>query len=294
MEKQKYIIGAGISGLLLAYFYRDAKVICREENVGGQLKAQFQMGPRFIRKTESFVKLLDTLAISHTTKTIKVGYFDGVVISNNPNDSFKSEYSFKTRGTREVSKNALNDGLNEMEVIEFDMMLLIRKLNDIAKDRMINANVVKIDTRAHTILLDNGEELMYDKLFSTIHYKEFCSLAKLECNFEFSDIYFYLSKKLLLRLNHDYSFIYIADSSPFTRVSIIEQGYCYESPRQLTPGELERYGIIDSLELKNSKLRGKYEIEDVNDVIQVGRWAQLDGDVRMHNSVEKIEEILNG
>jgi len=291
-----YIIGAGITGLLAGYLLKDYKIISREENIGGQLKATFQLGPRFVRYNKDFVKILKKLKIKFLVKHVKIGYFNGTEILDEPTEEMKLKYAQYTRKHNALQQSFMNDGLNKMKILKFDMDLFIDKLKRSLKDRITNSNATDIDLNKKIIMLDNDTYLNYDKIVSTIHYSDFCNLVGEKDNFTYGDIFFFLVDNNVIPYDSKhYAFIYIiSDDIPFNRVTKIKIGSVLEAPRPLTKQQMEQFGVKQYYILKNCKLKGEYKIIPIQNVTFLGRYATLENETRIHNIVERIAEIKKG
>jgi hypothetical protein len=287
-----YIIGAGVTGLLAGLLLNDYKIISRKENIGGQLNAPFQLGPRFIRKNKSIVSLLKKLKVDFLVKNVKIGYFNGEEVLDSPTEEMKQTYVNKTRGQTQNSNSFMNDGLNTMKVLKFDMDAFIFKLQDEMKKQIIDSDVVKIDVDKKELILDNGRVLKYNKLISTIHYVDLCSLINKKTDLQFGDIFFFLTDKTAIPYDKKYAFVYIiSDNLPFNRMTNTKDGVVLESPKSLSKIDFDRYKIKRYYILKNGKLKGTYNVEQIPGIVLLGRYATLDNEIRIHNICDKIMEL---
>jgi len=290
-----YIIGAGVTGLLAGFLLKDYKIISRKENIGGQLNAPFQLGPRFVRKNRSIVSILKKLKVEFLVKNVKIGYFNGEEVLDSPTEEMRNKYISMTRGQTQNASSFMNDSLNTMKVLKFDMDSFIFKLQDEMKKQIIDNNVKHIDLETKEITLDDGTVLKYKKLISTIHYADFCSLVGKKVDLQFGDIFFFLTEKNAIPYDKKYAFMYIISNNlPFNRMTQTKDGVVLESPRPLSTFDMEKYKIKRYYVLKNGKLKGSYNVEKIEGVNFLGRYATLDNEVRIHNVCDKIMEIKNG
>lgn len=284
-----------MAGLITAYYLKDYYLISKKDNVGGQFNSTFQLGPRFIKFNLNLKKLLVKLKINYSIKPIKVGYITGLLIKDYITKKELSSYNKKV-GRKTNIKGSLNDNLQVMKILDFDMKELIDKLELILKseNRIIYDEVVKIDLKNKRLYVgekkDNRATYSYDKLISTIHYKDFCKLSRIKCDAKFGDIYFYLVDKkyfeIVQNLN-DYSFVYVIDNSDINRITILKDKLVFESNKKMKNNHL----ILDNHILKNAKLLKNYSIKKIKNVVFLGRYAELNQEIRVNNLVDKILEI---
>jgi len=293
MKKENYIIGGGLTGLLCAYYLKDYKLISKQQNLGGQLKSSFQLGPRFVRHNKHLIRLLNDLKIKFKTKIIRTGYYDGEHILDKMNYHLARKYALTTHNSKLVSENFMNDGLTEMEVLDFKMKDLIKLLTAKVKNRIINANVVSTNNYTRLLLLSNNKKLQYNKLISTIHYINLCSLLGKLDNVKCKDIYFYYTKKAPIKFDKNkFSFIYcITRNLPFNRITVCKDYFVLESTDELTATEKKYYKITQTECLKNCKINNMYELIKFKNITPVGRYATLDNEKRIHTVIDDIVKL---
>ena len=174
MRIKNAIIGAGISGCIMAHILKsDYLIIERSSKVGGEMSNNI-LGPKMFHKTketEDFFK--DYIKDSYKVKNITLK--DELVVKNDDLDTYKKKigYSFE---------NSKNSSMSEFDALELD-------LDSFYKDKSIltNANIIKIDLDKHLIyILSNNEiiTIIYTNIISTIDYSLFCNLCGLKNKFD--------------------------------------------------------------------------------------------------------------
>ena len=96
----KYIIGAGLNGLIASYYLKDYYLIDKKENIGGQFVSKFPLGPHFIHYNKKFEKLLKELKIKYTIKVAKTAYYYKQKIHKKLTKEMIKEYSLKIHDTK--------------------------------------------------------------------------------------------------------------------------------------------------------------------------------------------------
>jgi hypothetical protein len=232
MESKKYVVGAGISGLIFAYYNPEFTII--SPDIGGQMTHGMH-SMTWVHDTEMTRKLLNDLEIPFTTTKTRIGYYyDGKVnfdcndnsnvkiikkkMSDWTNLNDKFEIKDKTLSVPETFINTLNT----------DFTLLLKKLA--TNKRVINDYIVGIST--DKIYGQNGE-YEYDTLVSTMPSKLFWNAYSKNVNFivpelKSTPITFIVSKEKFEWYDDLFEMIYIAEDYYFTRVSYRDNEYVYE------------------------------------------------------------------
>ncbi len=289
--KKQYILGGGIAGLLAAYYFKDYILIAKKNNIGGQFNSKFQLGPRFIKFNLNLKHLLDEFSMPYKVKEIKVGYLVGNdVVKDKITKNELSIYNQKIGRTKNI-EGSLNSGSNNMKILDFNMKVLINILENSLKkqNRIIYGEVEKIDLKNKKIILEK-HSYSYDNLISTIHYKDFCKLSNIKEDVKCGDIYFYLFREHFFDFIaglHNYDFIYDIDDKYITRVTRTTDGVVVESIKEMNIGNIIKGKYI----LKNAKLLDNYEIKKIKDVIFLGRYAELNQEIRVDNLIDKLEKM---
>lgn len=284
-KMNKYIIGAGLNGLIAAYYLKDYYLIDKKENIGGQFSNKFSLGPRFIHYNKKFEKLLKELKIRYSIKKVKVGYVYKNNMYNNLTKKMKEEYALKTRNSKD-DKSFLSDKKRNFKYLDFNKKKFINKLFKSIKDRFINELVKEIDIKANTFTTSYYIKTKYDKLISTIHYNIFCKLSNIENDNENSDIYIYCCKKNKDdNGKFDYTY-YIDEESPINRVTYYDNLMIIESIRCINPDRK----IMGTQILKDYKL-SKNKIKKFKNITFLGRYANLDNSKRISDVIKDIKNV---
>jgi hypothetical protein len=204
----KYIIGAGITGLIFAYYNKDYFVV--SDQIGGQMLSHFDLGPRYLHyKSEKVRKFLESLDMPIHISTIKVGYLDDNGWIENPDLDFRQQYYLKSRGTKDIKgfdSSVLNCNIREFQVCDVDFKLLIYRLFQKVSDRIITDRIKKIDLEERLITTFEYS-FNYNKLVSTIPLNIFCKISGIDKQLEHTSIAYCLLSPFYFDLKQ-FDFIY--------------------------------------------------------------------------------------
>ncbi len=171
------IIGGGIAGLLYAFYNTDCTVLT--DKVGGGFSAPFQLGPKYLHKTEKTERLLNDLNLAAPVKTIKVGfYYDGKINSVNTEENRK-KYFEKTRGiTAEPYKSSMSEGSSEFEAYDLDLTELVGSLEKkiAGKGALVLRKVTQVDLIDKHVVVEKENKIYFNKLVVTCPKPVFCNL----------------------------------------------------------------------------------------------------------------------
>lgn len=112
------ILGGGIAGLIAQYYFPDAVLI--SDRIGGQLKAKFPAGPRYMHDgphTKEFLEeFLPYWKID--VKRINIGYYYDKSLHQDITPELKKSYLIKTRGEKGVMKeDIMSSGKNSFNIL---------------------------------------------------------------------------------------------------------------------------------------------------------------------------------
>lgn len=283
---RKYIIGAGLNGLITAYYLKDYYLIDKKENIGGQFKNKYPIGPRYIHYNKEFEKLLQELKIKYTIKTAIVKYCYKGRIVNKLTEQMKKEYAIKTRNSKD-DNSYMNDKNKNFRYFEFNIDVFVNKIFKKIQKQFINNSVKKIDIENSKIILNNNKILKYDKLISTIHYKIFCKIADILYKSKCKDIYIYWCKNS--NIYFDVDFIYHIDvKDPINRISYTNNFITIETVRKVL---LTNYDVINFMRLEDYKLSSRNRVRKYKNIIFIGRYANLDNSKRINSVIEEIKNV---
>ena len=177
MERnKKIIIGGGISGLLKAYYDKEAILIT--ERIGGQLKAPFQLGPKYFHVDEYTKRFLSEIGFCSqeiTIKKVKIGFFYDNSLHDVNTEKNRKLYFEKTRGENEIYRSSMSAGASEFDSFDIDINEIIDILKDGIKDRIILGKIENINSLRKEITVE-GKKYKYEKLISTIPLNTFLTL----------------------------------------------------------------------------------------------------------------------
>jgi hypothetical protein len=184
----KVILGGGISGLIFAYYHKDYAIIT--EDVGGQMKSHFDIGPRYLHLKSEIVKdFLQRLDVPTELSTIRVGFLDDTGWVKKLDVSFRQKYYLKSRQAKDLSgfdDSVMNTNLREFDVLRIDFKELILNLFERVADRIYYGKIEKIDIEKQQIcvtdICNSTLTSNFDKLVSTIPLNVFLKIANLDIN----------------------------------------------------------------------------------------------------------------
>ena len=282
----KHIIGAGLSGLITAYYLKDYYLIDKKENIGGQFNHSFLLGPRFVKYNEEFKRLLKELGIKYTIKKARVGYSYKDSIYSKLTSKMKKEYCSKTRNSKD-EKSFMCDKNNTFCYLDFDFKIFIDTIFSKIKDRFIDGYISTISIYKNHIYLNCGNYTIdSEKVISTIHYKNFCKLVNKKYVSQNKDIYFYCCERNESDTNK-FDFIYYIDkNTPINRITYTKKFIIVEATRNI---KIINRKVIDKYVLTDYKLSSKNKIKEFKNIKFLGRYATLDNSKRINNIFEEIK-----
>lgn len=274
LERNKIILGGGISGLLQAYFNPDAVII--SDQIGGQFSSKFQLGPKYLHVDKYTKKFLNELNITTKIKRIKIGFFyDGKLHSNNTEENRK-KYFLKTRGeTKKPYKSVMSADKTKFDSFNIDVVEIINKIKEKMSNESILEKAIKIDID-NKLITTKSKIIKYSNLISTIPLNTFLFLcnkikeAKQYKSYPTTFIYQNTYKECPFNDFQDYDYVYVSEPEYlFHRITKITNGLVYEHKGDLVPisindtdrvvmkiGQLVQNNI--KIEYKNIKFCGRY------------------------------------
>ena len=146
----KYVLGGGIAGLIWAYYNDEYFVVSPE--IGGQMKSEFNLGPRYLHDNDISRKFLSDLGmtVDNRKSKIRIGYLDedGQWVKT-PDAEYRKKYYLKSRKTKSLEgfdPSVMNGNKNEFDILTVDFQEIISVLSwNIGQARFINAWVERID-----------------------------------------------------------------------------------------------------------------------------------------------------
>jgi hypothetical protein len=165
-----YVIGSGLSGLIAGYIL-DWPVIGKD--IGGQMKSPFPLGPRILEAAGESTWLIAKLGIQvPPMKEYTIGYKDkDGNVHDEPDHNFRAAYYAKTRLENDQSfisipESIMTGGRKRLIGWDMEQLQLVQKLR--SRVAIIPSNIINIFTSRKTLVLEDGTELKYDNLLSTI------------------------------------------------------------------------------------------------------------------------------
>ncbi len=303
----KYVLGGGIAGLIWAYYNDDYFIISPE--VGGQMKSEFNLGPRYLHDNETSRKFLSDLGmtIENRKSKIRIGYLDedGQWVKA-PDAEYRKKYYLKSRKTTSLDgfdPSVMNGNKNEFDILTVDFQEIIAALSwSIGSARFVDAWVEKVDRTENTVhmKLKSGDKATarYDHLVSTMPIKFFAKAVEpkldLDPTFDSYDMTYVYCKPDAFEWIQDSGFDYVYDlrsSTPYHRITKEKEGYVLDFFGKISDEDLATYKnlIIDYKTLKDAQLISREDVKDLEDVKFVGRYGTWD---RKWKTEKVIEEAM--
>jgi hypothetical protein len=305
------ILGAGLTGLLARFYIKDSILIGNE--IGGEnLRVNFPLGPRFLKKTKETLDLLEDLNLPIKEKTVKIGYYYNNKIHNTIPKNLIAKYYKKTRGIfvepDKIPDSAMSNRENVFSALDVNFDLLIStiksKILENSSNGVIVDNIKKIDLEKQ-VLKGERNHYKYDVLINTIPLPEFVKISKIRIPIEFEYLpitYLYvkcMNNNLDLKFN-GYSYIYFPEECiKFYRITKTDNSkFVFEYPFIIKPIKVRKYinfKYFICLNIYYSKYGHFKELEKnsislANNVKMLGRYAEW-RHLRIHDVLKRIREI---
>jgi hypothetical protein len=272
----KYILGGGIAGLIFAFYNKNFKII--SEDIGGQMKNNFSLGPRLLEDNKYSRKLLTDLKIKIVPEKIKVGFFYDSELHSKPNKNFLKEYFLKSRGIKHTDqKFVLNNNKTEMKILKINFEQIIEKLKTKLFSRIISEKILTILDKT---ILTNKNEYKYKTIVNTIPLNIFLGLyGRYNKNYFSESVTYVLLKKEYFDFKQ-YDFIYFCGNELFYRLSQTDDNKIVaEIKKEISENKLKKiFGkfLINFKVLKNSQIVSGPAKEKINENIfcfgRYGTW----------------------
>ena len=279
-----YIIGGGITGLILLELNKDYKLIT--DQIGGQLKMEVPTGPKILHHSTKVAQFLKSVGLNSFSylKTFKVGYLVNDKIIDNLSKNDALFYYQKTRGRSSIPNSTfLSEGKTMIAGYDMNELGLVNLLYERNKDRIIHKKVNFIDTDYKTL---NGI-LQYDKLISTIDLQLLLKLLIIPVNLEKNLVHYYLvekTKKDIFDVNPILSYVYDIYNLDINRITKVDENKRIIESNNYT--KFDGYKVIKHIPLY-TQLRYELKLKEIRGIKLVGRFAEYNHAVKANNIIEE-------
>lgn len=299
------ILGGGISGMVTASYIPESIVIMKDK---GQCYAH--NGPRFIYKTEYTEDFMDRIDFREEPTNITCAYHYYGVFYEEATKEIRESYILKTRGIKFLDVHScMNSGKNK--IVGYDMVAvynhIYRKL--LNENRILKSLIT--DIHPH---YQNGLGCLKTHLKNLIRYKQLFNTISAEIlnnllgnktdnkNKTTANIYMYFVKmhkteSRQIESNRVFHFVYYADRNlPYYRISNVGMGddiVCIESLDQFIPEQYFSCDIMRVEVLPHAKITDNYGFSNFsiyNDIVNIGRYANMNNNIRVHDTIKQFEE----
>ena len=230
MQRNNYIIGGGLSGLIFNYYHPEFQIITPE--TGGFATSTNLV---WLHDTPETNKFLNDLDVSIIKQKSYIGYFQGGCISEEltPELNLLLIQKKMTNWDRSIDKSfipktfdmSLTDDktVNYMNTLDVDWPAIVKQLKE--KANITCGEVVCVNKK--TITTDK-KDLTYDKLISTIPAPVFWDMIGEVREFRSTPITNIITRNKPKMFDDKFSIVYYDDTVPYTRVSRVDDLYSYE------------------------------------------------------------------
>ena len=294
IEKENLIIGGGVAGLIFA-FYNPSYCILTE-NIGGQISSTFQLGPRFLHRTEKIEQFVKDLGIESKIRKIKVGfYYDGKINPHNTEENRK-KYLEKTRRNSEMKTSVMSGGLEEFEALDLNFDEIVSIISSRINERILIDKITKIDLKEKKVF-SNDNIYNFKNLVVAISKSIFCKLIgeKEESKkFQYYPTTFIRSKRMPHLVKHiekdfkNYDYVYFSEPDlEFHRISKIgDKEYCIEIKGENLPyQEFEEERITTRI---GQIIEREDTITYPDFVDFIGRYGRWEHKIKINELVEEM------
>ena len=301
-----YILGAGVAGIAAAYYLDDFSVI--DPKPLGQLNTPFIPGPRLIQHnkyTEKFVKSL--FGDNYEIKEAKIGFEHLGTVSENANSIFREKYSLMTRDKDSSESSYLSEGKTRIKHIviceygEDSYSELMKRALSIVKDRgqLISSKIFDIDYSKNIIYTGDGV-IKYEKIINSLSLKilkkmPIISVLLKNVLLENTTKCFYqcsYGSEIDRNITDLYDYIYSV-SGLYSRRTHFSEYIVYESkePIEITNNKIEGNVVMRSIENLPIQIKNSLCLENIEDIILLGRYAEWNHKVKLDQVLTKVNSI---
>jgi protoporphyrinogen oxidase len=279
-----YILGAGINGLLSAYFLKSYKVIGLSET---QDSNSFPLGPRLLHYSLPLQELLQELKLDDTIKKIKIGYFYDDSLHNTIPDNLKKQYFLKSRGAvKNTKKSYMSGELTSILVFKATPQELFNRLKEVVGPRIIEEKITCIDPKNRRVMTD-ANTYTYTKLISTLPAPVFFRLTgriSVALTFFAREKKFFLTNKFIDI--KDYEYVYFPEiKNHIHRITKFEDKLVVECEKDIE--------AIGSKVIKNMQICSDAKVPTVKDTVFIGRYACWNHSKKINEVVEDVKNLCN-
>ena len=279
----KYILGAGIAGLIYGFYNEDYYLISPE--VGGQMKSNFNLGPRYLHDNEISRRFLSDINYPIHKSTIRIAYLDDNGWVKSPDLEFRQKYYMKSRNISTLDgfdSSVMSGNKNEFDILLVNFDDLIRILQEkIGPNRFIYESVESVDRNKKMIstLNKNIRFRNYDHIVSTIPIKYLNNMISpkiSESSFDSYDMTYVFTDEFEDLGGYDYVYD-IRSSTPWHRMTKEKYGIVLDCFGPLNVNDpmfdtIREY-VRDMKILKNAQIISRDDITDLNDIKFIGRYG---------------------
>lgn len=279
----KYILGAGIAGLIYGFYNSEYYLISPE--VGGQMKSNFNLGPRYLHDTEISRKFLNDINYPIQRSSIRIAYIDDNGWVQSPDLEFRQKYYMKSRKVDSLEgfdSSVMNGNKNEFDILLVNFDEIIKILQEkIGPDRFLNETVsgVNRNTKVIDTLNVNTRFRNYNHIVSTIPIKYLNNMVNPKMSdlpFDSYDMTYVFTDEFQNMEGYDYVYD-VRSTTSWHRMTKEKNGLVLDcfGPLDINDPMFDtiRDYIIDMKILKNAQIISRDDIVDLPDIKFIGRYG---------------------
>lgn len=300
--QNKYIIGAGIAGLIAKHYNPEYTIISPE--VGGQLTTKNLSFCFYVHDTPENRELLDSLKLKYKPRRTSIFYYykNKLLRDVTTHQRIKiikhkmAEFDYDSNSV-DVLDTTTSTQTNYIDILDTNLDQLIKKLTPkdikIGKVKLINNN------RKFILLMnqDNKIEILnYEKLISTIPANDFFHmLYNYESNYKLKYLpttYVLSSSKPDFATEPGMYYVY-SDELIYNRLTLYDNGQCvYDITGMPTDAELySKIKDIVNVERRYCGIVKSEEIDDLKNIKFIGRLAEWQHGTHIETNIKKAKHI---
>ena len=286
----KYILGAGISGLIFGFYNPSYTII--SDNLGGKLSNSFMKNTILLHSTPETKQLLLDLGFEVKEKTHIIKYYKDDSITQDISVSDKIQFIKKKLNDSSIEIKDITLSTNDyyISILDVDLSKVIEKLKE--KNTIIEDKIIRI---TNDEIITERTKYKYSDIVSTINGKVFESLCynTNSLSLKNKSITLVLCDKLPIELegiNFDLCY-FIDDKYKFTRINKRGTEYLYEFSECISEEDVKKYLPVDSNVLQYHVDNNGIIITNKNNIPPrnikfLGRFAQWDHTIKIQDVIK--------
>lgn len=299
MQKSKFIIGGGISGLVFQYYHPEYEIITPD--IGGLFASAYIAIIHDTSETRKFLKDLGFEDLEHRAKKSYIGYYvDGWIRETLSSDLNKLMIQKKmTEWDKKIDRKfepetlemSTSKTVNYFKTFDIDPAQVIGRLSQL-KRKVRDGKVTNIDDETITYVDRNDAVhiLRYDSLVTTIAAPIFWKLYGKPKEFKSIPITNIITSVKPPVFHDKFDSVYYDGEYPFSRITHLTDKYAIEFtgvfPKELFAHEIDNYLVVPHGRI----FKASENIPPNEKITFLGRFAQWEYGVVLEHIIKKTLE----